>query len=82
MLEEGELPSPDAALPKEESTRDVAMTACLLTAGPHGPKAFGSMTAAFTQEGWRHLVPALRDRFKEGILEKSRNLVLLGKETM
>lgn len=52
---------------------------CLLF---QGPKAFGSMTAAFTQEGWRHLVPALRDRFKEGILEKSRNLVLLGKETM
>ena len=52
---------------------------CLLF---QGSTPFSSVTVAFTQEGWRQLVPAPRDRFKEGILEKSRNLVLLGKETI
>ncbi|KAM9641969.1 zinc finger protein 79 isoform 4-T6 [Trichechus inunguis] len=78
MLEEGVLSSPDPALPQEESTGEEGMAAGLLTARPQGSMSFSSMTVAFTQEGCRHPVLAPRDRYKEGIPEKSRNLVLLG----
>lgn len=80
MLEEGELPSPDSALPGDESTGDEGMAAGLLAVGAHGSTAFSSVTVAFTQDGWRHLVPAPRGtpRFKEGLPENARNLVLLG----
>lgn len=52
---------------------------CLLF---QGPTPFSSLTVDFTQGGWRQLAPAPRDRFEEGMPEKSRNLVLLGKETI
>ena len=47
-----------------------------------GSTSFSSVTVAFAQEGWRYLVSTSRDRFKDRIPEKSRNLVLLGKETV
>uniref|UniRef100_A0A2K5Y953 Zinc finger protein 79 n=1 Tax=Mandrillus leucophaeus TaxID=9568 RepID=A0A2K5Y953_MANLE len=78
MLEEGVLPSPDPALPQEENTGEEGMAAGLLTAGPRGSTFFSSVTVAFAQEGWRCLVSTPRERYKEGIPEKSRNLVLLG----
>jgi len=45
-----------------------------------GSTPFSSVTVAFTQDGWRHLIPAPRGtpRFKEWIPENARNLVLLG----
>ncbi|XP_060010294.1 zinc finger protein 79 isoform X3 [Lagenorhynchus albirostris] len=78
MLEEGEPPSPDPALPQEEGTEEEGMAGGLLTAGPQGSTPFNSVTVAFTQKGWRQLAPTPRDRFKKGMPEKSRNLVLLG----
>lgn len=77
MLEEGEPPSPDPALPQEEDTEEEGMAAGL-TAGPQGSTPFSSVTVDFTHGGWRQLAPAPRDRFEEGMPEKSRNLVLLG----
>ena len=52
---------------------------CLLF---QGSTPFSSVTVDFTHGGWRQLAPAPRDRFEEGMPEKSRNLVLLGKETI
>lgn len=54
---------------------------CLLF---QGTMPFGTMTAALTHHGWRPLIPAPRGtpRFKEGIPENVRNLVLLGKEAI
>ncbi|XP_041580112.1 zinc finger protein 79 isoform X6 [Vulpes lagopus] len=79
MLEEGEPPSPDPALPQEETIEDEGMAASL-TVGAQGTMPFGTMTAALTHHGWRPLIPAPRGtpRFKEGIPENVRNLVLLG----
>eukprot|EP00069_Balaena_mysticetus_P002489 bmy_04058T0 len=72
-----EPPSPDPALPQEEGTEEEGMAGGLLTAGPQESTPFSSVTVAFTQKGWRQLAPTPRDRFKEGMPEKSRNLVLL-----
>ncbi|XP_069901780.1 zinc finger protein 79 isoform X3 [Globicephala melas] len=52
---------------------------CLFsTQNIQGSTPFNSVTVAFTQKGWRQLAPTPRDRFKKGMPEKSRNLVLLG----
>uniref|UniRef100_A0ABI7ZTJ4 Zinc finger protein 79 n=3 Tax=Felis catus TaxID=9685 RepID=A0ABI7ZTJ4_FELCA len=77
ILHYKEPPSPDPVLPREETTGDEGMAAGL-TVGTHGSMPFSSVTVAFTQDGWRHLIPAPKDRFKEGIPENTRNLVLLG----
>ncbi|XP_037653942.1 zinc finger protein 79 isoform X5 [Choloepus didactylus] len=68
MLEEGGLPFPDPTLPLEESIGEEGM----------GSTSFSNATVAFTHDGWRPLATAPRDRFKERVPGKSRNLVLLG----
>ena len=68
-----------ASLPASHSKGTGQEGMCLLF---QGSTPFSSLTVDFTQEGWRQLAPAPRDRFEEGMPEKSRNLVLLGKETI